>query len=73
MTSNFPDGMTAADWDHVEGRHLDESHTLAVQVWITYMGERPDQTEHEAVKDITRALAGLDYRPDNVEAEAVWE
>lgn len=68
--SNFPDGMTSRDWDHVEGVVSNpeprETVVLRCVVYLTYDGRPPEDEDDEGIeaeqspfqaeKDIARVL-----------------
>ena len=71
--SNYPDGMTKSDWDHVEGVGMLaplETCVLRAVVYLTYNGRVPededdegidvDQSPSDAERDIARALRPRD-------------
>jgi hypothetical protein len=77
--SNFPDGMTSSDWDHVEGVGMFEGETMVLRavVYLTYEphgaqaeDEMIDEVQDagDAENDIARLLkTRLEHSPDKIE------
>ena len=78
---NFPDGMTASDWKHVEGEleyQGASTVTLTATVTLTFTNAAEDEqiqtfwSPGDAARTISHLLhTGLRARPDSVEVEDI--
>lgn len=73
---NYPDGMTASDWRHVEGEmeyQGGSTVTLTATVTLTFTNAAEDEQIQTiwglsaAAREIGRTLTDLEHRPDSVD------